>query len=412
MGAPFSLFRLLDRFVGGLACAALTPIVWLLHELSRDRVPRARRILVIKFFGMGSILRGWPLFEALRRSHPGAVLHLLTFSSNTGIARRMGVFDEILEVRPSGALVPDMFRRIAQISTRRYDIVVDLEFFSNFATLLTALTRAPIRVGYYLRLSFREGILNRIVPYNPSRHITEVYAALGRSIGVEAERPAEPRLRAGAWDRSRLRDLLETMGVAPDEPLILLSVASSGLCDERRWPAGRFAWLADRLGESGRVLFVGAPGERDQVEEVRARCARPTLNLAGRTDLGVFVALLERARLVVANDGGPAHMADAVGAPLVALYGPESPDHYGPLGERTVAFHAGFYCSPCLNAANTKVAPCNGRNACMSAIPREDVLEAARILLEGRAVPAERRGFWRGYGGRHAHRDWNSPVLA
>lgn len=414
MGASFAIFRFLDRFVGGLACAALTPIVWLLHELSGDREAPARLILVIKFFGMGSILRGWPLFEAVRRRHPGAAVHLLTFSSNAEIARRMGVFEEILEVRSSGALglVRDMFHRIAQISTRRYDIVIDMEFFSNFATLLTALTRAPLRVGYYLRLSFREGILNRIVPYNPGRHITDVYAALGRSIGVEAAGAGEPRLRPGAWDAARLRDLLDRHGIGADEPLILLSVASSGLCDERRWPADRFAWLSDRLAESGRVVYIGAPKERPQVEEVRALCARKSLNLAGETDLGTLIALLERARVVVANDGGPAHMADAVGAPLVALYGPESPAHYGPLGPRTVALHAGLYCSPCLSAANTKTAPCGGRNACMQAIPREDVLVAARLLLDGLPVPPELRDLWRGYGGRHAHRDWRSVIPA
>ncbi len=408
----FSLFRFLDRFLGGLACAAVSPLIHLMRLLAEGGLPRPRKILVIKFFGLGSILRGWPLFEAIRRAHPSAELHLLTFSSNTGIARRMGSFTRILDVDSSGPLrlLHDMFRRIGQIAVGRYDIVIDMEFFSNFATLLTALTRAPVRVGYYLRLGFREGILNRIVPYNPARHITEVYAALGRAIGVESSAEA-PRLRASEEDRGRLGELLSRRGIPPHAPIAVFGVTSSGLCDERAWPADCYAWLNDRLLSERpvRIAYVGSVRERPMVDAVLGSCRRKDgLNLAGETDLGMLVALLERSSLVVAHDSGPAHLADVVGAPLLALFGPESPDHYGPLGPRSAAFHAGLYCSPCLSAANTKVAPCGGRNACMQAIRREDVLEAAGRLLDGLPIPVERRAFWRGYGGRHSNEDWKT----
>lgn len=413
----FSFFRFLDRSLGRLACAALNPLAYLHHGLSGGPAARPRRILIIKFFGLGSILRGWPLFTALRRTHPRAGIDLLTFRSNAELARRLGDFREILDVDSSGlpALVTSMFRRIGQICAARYDIVIDMEFFSNFATLLAALTRAPLRVGYYLRMSFRETIFNRIVPYNPARHITDVYAALGRSIGVAPSKEDGLSLRALPGDHDRLDALLARRGVGPGEKLVVLNTASSGLCDERRWPAERFAWLSDRLAARGRerVLFIGAPNERAMVEEARALCRAPAgLSVAGETDLGMLIALLERATLVVTNDSGPAHLADAVGTPVLVLFGPESPDHYGPLGERSVAFHAGLYCSPCLNAANTKIAPCGGRNACLRVIPREDVLEAAEAMLDGRPIPPALRTHWRGYGGRWSHDDWETLPSA
>jgi ADP-heptose:LPS heptosyltransferase len=409
----FSLFRLLDRSAAGLACAALNPIVALMHALSKGGRAKPRRILIIKFFGLGSILRGWPLFTALRRSHPQAELHVLTFASNAGLARRLDVFHRILDVDSSSgsALVASMFRRIGQICAERYDIVIDMEFFSNFAALLAALTRAPLRVGYFLRMSFRESILNRIVPYNPARHITDVYAALGRSIGVTASKEDGRSLRALPGDRERLDALLSRRGISPGERLVVLNTASSGLCDERRWPPGRFAWLSDRLISRGRerVLFIGASGERSMVEEERGFCrVGGSLSVAGETDLGMLIALLERAALVVTNDSGPGHLADAIGTPVIVLFGPESPAHYGPLGPRSAAFHAGLYCSPCLNAANTKIAPCAGRNACMSLVPKEDVFEAMETILEGREIPKSRLDTWRGYEGRWSHDDWKS----
>jgi len=409
----FSLFRFLDGSLARLACIALNPIVALLHALSKGGRPRPRRVLIIKFFGLGSILRGWPLFAALRRTYPRAELHLLTFASNADLARRFGTFDRVLDVDSSGlsSLVTSMFLRMAQICTGRYDIVIDMEFFSNFAALLAALTRAPLRVGYFLRMGFRESILNRIVPYNPARHITDVYAALGRTIGVTASKEDGLSLRSLPADRLGLDALLARSGVEAGESLVVLNVASSGLCDERRWPPERFAWLNDRIQARGRerVVFIGSRGERAGVEEVRGLCRAPAgLNLAGETDLGMLIALLERATLVVTNDSGPGHLADAVGSPVIVLFGPESPAHYGPLGKRSVAFHAGLYCSPCLNAANSKIAPCGGRNVCMRILPKEDVMEAVELLLEGRPVPEERREAWKGYGGRYSHDDWKS----
>jgi len=157
------------------------------------------------------------------------------------------------------------------------------------------------------------------------------------------------------------------------------------------------------------ALRLRAISEREMVEETRRLCRLPAgINLAGETDLGMLIALLERAALVITNDSGPAHLADAVGTPTIVLFGPESPDHYGPLGERSTAFHAGLYCSPCLNAANTKIAPCGGRNVCMQLIPGQDVLEATLSLLDGTPLPPGRRDFWHGYGGRYSHDDWET----
>jgi ADP-heptose:LPS heptosyltransferase len=403
----------LDRLAGGLACAAISPLAALMRALSRKGVPEPRRILIVKFFGLGSLLRGWPLLAGLRSRHPKAELHLLTFASNREIARRLDVFSRIRSVDSATPLrlARDLLAHMGGISAARYDVVIDMEFFSNFASLLTALTRAPVRLGYYLREGFRESLLTRIVAYNPARHITEVYAALGRALGVEAAAAEPPPIRSTPEERRRLDALLARRGAGASERLVVLNAASSGLCDERRWPPDRFAWLHDRLLDrgAGRLVYVGAGAERPLVDDVLRRCRPGTaLNLAGETDLGALIALLERAALVVTNDGGPAHLADAVGAPLIVLFGPESPAHYGPLGPRAVAFHAGLYCSPCLNAVNTKVAPCGGRNACMQAIPPEDVLEAAELLLRGETLPEARRAFWRGYGGRHAREDWKS----
>lgn len=385
---------------------------WLLGALAAPR-RRPRRVVVLKFFGLGSILRAGPLFSAVRAACPGARLDLVTFAANADLAGRLGVFERVLAVRSDRPLrlATDLARTIACLVTGRYDVAIDLEFFSNASTFLAATTLAPVRVGYSRRRGLRERLLSRKVSYDPARHVTEVYAEAGRAAGILVAANPCPVLRSREEDRRRLEGLLAAYGMGPKDRLVLLNVTSSGLCEERRWPPDRFAWLHDRLARRRRerLAFIGLASEKRLIEEVRSRCREePAPDLSGRTDLGLLVALIERAALLVTNDSGPAHVADAVGTPAVVLFGPETPVHYGPLNPRSVAFHAGLACSPCLNADNAKVAPCAGRNACMRAIAAEDVLEAAAAILDRGEAAEDRRRYWRGYGGRFARVDWTS----
>jgi ADP-heptose:LPS heptosyltransferase len=75
------------------------------------------------------------------------------------------------------------------------------------------------------------------------------------------------------------------------------------------------------------------------------------------------------------------HIAAAIGLPTVAIFGPESPEFYGPLGNRSINLFASLPCSPCLNIYNAKVFRCPINAQCMKDISVEQVVDAARILL-------------------------------
>ncbi len=101
--------------------------------------------------------------------------------------------------------------------------------------------------------------------------------------------------------------------------------------------------------------------------------------------MGGLFALLEGARCVVTNDTGPMHMAWALGAPTVALFGPGDPVHYGPTGDRFRVIKKSMYCSPCLYEVDEP--PCMGNNICMQRIGAAEVLEAVEGLLLTPAAP-------------------------
>jgi ADP-heptose:LPS heptosyltransferase len=91
--------------------------------------------------------------------------------------------------------------------------------------------------------------------------------------------------------------------------------------ESRRWPADRFAAVADALAGRGfAVVLTGVPSERDLVGEIAARLREPALDLAGRTSLGGIAAVVDGARVVVSSDTGIVQLAVARRTPSVTVY--------------------------------------------------------------------------------------------
>ena len=113
----------------------------------------------------------------------------------------------------------------------------------------------------------------------------------------------------------------------------------------RHWPAERYAFVARRLAETGLpVVVTGNAGQRRLALQVAVAAGLPQHSvLAGRTDLSQLAALVADASLVVCGDTGVAHLATAYGTPSVVLFGPVSPQHWGPPPQRPqhVALWAG-----------------------------------------------------------------------
>ena len=147
-----------------------------------------------------------------------------------------------------------------------------------------------------------------------------------------------------------------------------------------------WAVVADRLAERPdvRIVLTGGPGERELVGSIATRLAHPALNAAGATTLGQLAALYARCALVLGSDSGPLHLAAAVDAPSVHLYGPVSPVKFGPWGDpsRHVVLRTTWPCAPCDRLDWPAAAL--PQHACMTAITPDAVLRAADSLLSVR----------------------------
>lgn len=405
---PMSLMKALDRLLG-------TPILlflWFIDHLRRlfpGRRKPVRRILLTKYFGMGSLLLAAPAVLDLRKRYPEAEISVLTFNSSKELACLMDIFDEVLLIR-NGKLrffIADVLRIVGQMWGRRFQLVVDLEFFSKFSSIMAYLSGAPDRVGFVLRRSLRASLINQPVYYNERRHIVDIYRAATRVAALDG--PGNRRLKPDSFmeNESPYTASLLSLQIPEETPLpaelkhrdfVALNINASELCEERRWARENFVALSRQLLARFDIslVFIGGPEDVDYVrgamEDLSDEGAR-VIDLSGRQSITELARLLHECQLFITNDSGPLHIALAAGAKTVSFFGPETPELYGPpRGEGHLVLYRPIYCSPCLNVDNMKTAPCRGNNICLSQLKVAPVFELVAERLEKILNPSYSRG--------------------
>ena len=167
-----------------------------------------------------------------------------------------------------------------------------------------------------------------------------------------------------------------------------LHPAPGDLLPLRRWPTERFIELGRRLLADHPSLVIGitgAPSEQEAADTVAARIGPPpaVISLAGRTTLREVVVLYTLADVLVTNDSGPGHFASLTDIHDVVLFGPETPNLFGPRSKNARVVWAKLACSPCVSVLNHRFSPCTN-NLCMQAIGVDEVRRVVQECLEER----------------------------
>lgn len=380
-----------------------------------------RRILVIKLADLGDALLTTPLVRALRDAWPDARLDVLTTPQAAVAYRHAAAVDgiETIDVhgrhdRPTaGARIARWtaaVRQLVALRRRGYDVVV---LCHPLVTRRGALKHAgvclavgaPVRAGLAAAGQRRAWFLTHRAadPGYDGAHVIEAMGAIGAAIGAPATAPRlafAPGADAEAEADRRLAGL-DGPARAPGRggPLagrrIALHPGAGPYSAARRWPPASFADLARRLRAAGAALvLVGTAG--DDGAAVRAAGGPIDLDLTGATDVPTLAAVLARCDLVVANDGGVAHLAAAVGTPVTAIFGPSNDRAWGPWPparpaapspHRVVALD--LPCRPCLYVGHRLGQPAGCRTRdCLRWLPVERVWSA----VLGQLGPARQDG--------------------
>jgi lipopolysaccharide heptosyltransferase II len=386
--------RLIDRFLG-------IPLCWILGILSHTAGRRAspaepwKAILVIKFFGLGSVLLSTPFLSLLRQRFPDAKILYLTFASNKELLDRLPQPSERLTISTSSVkeFLLDTVRAMRTIRREAVQVVFDLEFFSKFSTLMSFLSGARTRVGYALPTRWRRWNLTHPVELDQSAHVTQSFLKQLAPFGIDIPlSPSITQLTATLEETASMERKLDlgTNGVS----IVCVNINAGATSLERRWEPDRFTDVLSSYlmnHRATRFFFIGSNDEREYVERALANSQgvrSHALNCAGLLSLGELIALFYRSEFLVTNDSGPMHIASACGTRVVALFGPESPQFYGPTGPASVIYKS-LECSPCLNMYNAKLFVCPFNAKCMRSISSTEVLSAMENITTAPHVDAD-----------------------
>ncbi len=385
--ARISVAKWLDEYAGR----------WLIRAgrrlglLRRNSTPpdSVRKILFIKFWGLGSIVLSQPALRLLRAAWPDAQLHYLTLARNRDL---FGLLPEVHRVHTVRFASPFAFlagslRLLAQLRREKYDLVFDAEFFAHFSALLGRLAGGKWLVGFARTAGQKKEILDRSVPFRGDRHTAEQFLHLvGRCTPAGIAAGRAPTLSVPAFPALLKRHRLQP------RHYVVLNVNASPLATERRWPRDRFIALARFLLShvDWDLVLIGSAREVAYVAAVeKALDPRRVRNLAGKLTIAELAWVLQDAKLCISNDSGPLHLAAALGVPVVGFYGPETPVRYGPLAEKKLVFYQNLWCSPCMSVDNAKTIHCINDLACMRELGVEQVAAEVWQFIRKELLSAE-----------------------
>ena len=351
------------------------------HKQWRD----ARHILCIRLDYLGDVLMTTPALRALKQSIPGARVTLLTSGSGAAAARFIPEIDNTIvyaapwlknsaEHDPAQDL--KMVRKLADL---RFDAAVIFTVYSQNplpAAMLCYLAGIPLRLAHCRENPYR--LLTHWVrdtePEKQLRHEVQRQLDLVATVGAHAldERMSfQVPPAASAW----VTKLLRHMGVDAARPFIVMHPGATAA--SRRYPPQHWTRAAQQLSARLQcpIVFTGGIDEAALVDSIREHVPR-SHSLAGKLDLGQLAALLTLTPVVVSNNTGPAHIAAAVGTPVVDLYALTNPQHTPWKVPSRVLYH-NVPCRFCYKS----VCP-QGHNDCLARVAPEQVVEATVALLE------------------------------
>lgn len=341
-----------------------------------------RRIAVLRALQVGDLLCAVPALRALRAAFPQAHVTLIGLPWARAFTERFAAYIDAFAEFPGCEGMPeragtreDLQRFFAWAAARRFDLALQMHGSGAVSNGVVARLGARVSAGFYPAGS----------PCPEPRHYAP-YPEFGHEI-LRCLRLTEflglPR-RGEQLEFPLSAEDFREFAALPEAPALqagaYVCIHPGARAKTRRWPAERFAQVANALAAQGlRIVITGNAAEGELARRVGAATAvagPAPLDLARDISLGALAVVISRARLLVANDTGVSHIAAGVGTPSVIVFSAADPARWAPLdSKRHRAIYAAVDCRPCAYAS------CPIGHPCALAVDPAAVIDAAAQVL-------------------------------
>lgn len=335
---------------------------------------------------LGDCIMAMPMVNETREAYPGSSVTVLVPDYLAELYRKNPAIDEILTIPTRyvhGLIAVMKIKEI--IAPYEFDIgyVLPPSFGAASSFKLAGVKES---IGYIAdgRRLLLSKPLPLPTPLNAEHRSTLYFNLLRRGAGVDLEY-VKPKLLLNDDDNRNAVEILDGFGFPDDEPCAV--IAFRAVAESRRWGTDNYTRLTRALTKDLKLRIILIGGADDRKEGDRIAEAIETddiidevINLAGKTNLRETAALLSRARIFIGNDSGPAHLAAAVGVPLVVLSGADDPRETSPISNQKKLIYPDHL--ECISCVKNKC-PLKGEHfmRCMKEISVEMVLTAVKELI-------------------------------
>ena len=280
------------------------------------------KVLIVRLKQIGDSVLALPVCNTLRKSAADAEIHFMVYQHIAPLFETQNSIDKIVEMTPEQRKSKiAFFQMLKSIRAQRYDAVLDI-INTPTSLLITRFSGAGIQAGFVnkkFRTRFYPTKIQRLGE-GAGRRKVPVLEAL--KIPLDYDYSIDINLLDNEVER--MKSAMITSGISMKKPIIAMMVYSRR--DYKIWPADYFIQLSDHLIETygAQLYFVYGPGEENAVKDIAARvqCSENVFTRPQAPSTRDLACLLRSVDFFIGNDGGPRHIAQAVGTSTFSIFSP------------------------------------------------------------------------------------------
>lgn len=379
--------KYVDEYLGRVMMFFVSKTGFKKNEYCQDRKWQSKKILLIKFWGMGSIVLTTPAINNLRNHFPGAEISFLTLKNNLPICDQIKLIDQTFTISIANpvSFLLDLIKTIRSLRKDKFDMIFDFEFYTYFSAFIVSILKTDYSFGFKNKKNKRSFVYTNEIVFNDNIHTRDNFLNLvSMACGDESN----------CIEAESFKSLEERAGGLRDAIRIIVNPNASILAYERRLPSELFVSIINSLIEEFkmRIVLIGSKDESSYVQDIYELISNKSFveNLCGKTSITDLINLINSSACLITNDSGPLHIASALNIPTISFFGPESPDRYGPLSDKNLVFYKNLECSPCMSISNSKTVNCiYDSPKCMESFDSARVQKQISIFLKEILVAKE-----------------------